>query len=56
MWSESEKEGSVMSCGDGKNSATGVVPVSSSASHVNKCTWCTRSVLTVQGQDLSGMS
>lgn len=56
LWSESEKEGSVMSCGDGRNSARAVVPVSSSASHVNKCTWCTRSVLTVQGQDLSGMS
>lgn len=56
LWSESEKEGSVMSCGDGRNSATAVVPVSSSASHVNKCTWCTRSVLTVQGQDLPGMS
>lgn len=45
-----------MTRGDGKNSATGDVPVSSSASHVNKCTWCTRSVLTVQGQDLSGRS
>lgn len=31
LWSESEKEGSVMSCGDGRNSARAVVPVSSSA-------------------------